>query len=441
MSMFCQPIKVCKYSCHCIVLVLLLLMGVKGNTQWALGGNRTIILGQSYTYYPTYNGSVDYPYCGQYSWTVVGGYFTHTGTTAFQAMSECPVVDLWDLSIDVTWTSTSGAVYCSTWGNMSLSVAEMNPGSISPTVQYINFNTAPGPMIGTDATCINGSGCISYQWQTVDVYGNYTDIPVTTRDWYPSASDVLTTSTTFVRKAIDHCDWTETYSNGVTVGVYAPLTCSISPPFQNVSPGNTAATLTASVGGGSGSYFYQWQSSPDQNAWSNVSTASFYSPGVVNTTTYYRLIISSANSSIISNVATINACPVGSGTITGPNICVAGSSIKLVSLPAGGQWSTTNQAVAKVNANGVVTGVAPGTASIGYTVTNSNGCGTTISQLGLSVVPFSSYVQGLGRGIDDPLSIDTISLAPGTVKAIEFKQDTGRSSAHSIKNVLALRVI
>ncbi len=441
MSMFCQPIKVCKYSCHCIVLVLLLLMGVKGNTQWALGGNRTIILGQSYTYYPTYNGSVDYPYCGQYSWTIVGGYFTHTGTTAFQAMSECPVVDLWDLSIDVTWTSTSGAVYCSTWGNMSLSVAEMNPGSISPTVQYINFNTAPGPMIGTDATCINGSGCISYQWQTVDVYGNYTDIPVTTRDWYPSASDVLTTSTTFVRKAIDHCDWTETYSNGVTVGVYAPLTCSISPPFQNVSPGNTAATLTASVGGGSGSYFYQWQSSPDQNAWSNVSTASFYSPGVVNTTTYYRLIISSANSSIISNVATINACPVGSGTITGPNICVAGSSIKLVSLPAGGQWSTTNQAVAKVNANGVVTGVAPGTASIGYTVTNSNGCGTTISQLGLSVVPFSSYVQGLGRGIDDPLSIDTISLAPGTVKAIEFKQDTGRSSAHSIKNVLALRVI
>lgn len=113
--------------------------------------------------------------------------------------------------------------------------------------------------------------------------------------------------------------------------------------------------------------------------------------------------------------------------------------MQLVNNTAGGGWNSSDPAIAKVSANGVVTGVAEGSATITYTVTNA--CGTFSSQLGINVVPFSTLSQTLGKGIDDLVRTDTIPLVQTTVKTTEFRQDTLWSSAHTIKNVLALGVI
>ncbi|WP_337045176.1 Ig-like domain-containing protein, partial [Emticicia sp. 17c] len=51
-----------------------------------------------------------------------------------------------------------------------------------------------------------------------------------------------------------------------------------------------AAFLTSSPSGGSGTAYYQWQSSPDNYTWTNISgaTSSGYNPPAINTMTYYR---------------------------------------------------------------------------------------------------------------------------------------------------------
>ena len=61
----------------------------------------------------------------------------------------------------------------------------------------------------------------------------------------------------------------------------------------NTSP--AGLTDDTSPTGGTGSYAYQWQSSPDNATWSNISgaTSATYSPGALTTSTYYRREVTS----------------------------------------------------------------------------------------------------------------------------------------------------
>ncbi|TMI74722.1 MAG: T9SS type A sorting domain-containing protein, partial [Bacteroidetes bacterium] len=80
--------------------------------------------------------------------------------------------------------------------------------------------------------------------------------------------------------------------------------------------------------------------------------------------------------SLQSNVltVTVNTPPVVA-PITGPATVEIGLTIQLADATTGGTWVSNQPAFATVDANGVVTGVAAGTATIRYVVTNT--CGTT----------------------------------------------------------------
>ncbi|WP_193372059.1 Ig-like domain-containing protein, partial [Pedobacter agri] len=54
----------------------------------------------------------------------------------------------------------------------------------------------------------------------------------------------------------------------------------------------------------------------------------------------------------------------------GTNTVCVGSTTQYSNSTSGGVWSSSNTAVATVNASGLVTGVSAGTATIIYTVTN-----------------------------------------------------------------------
>ena len=71
---------------------------------------------------------------------------------------------------------------------------------------------------------------------------------------------------------------------------------------------------------------------------------------------------------------TVNALPVVQAiTADFVNMCV--TSLSQMSDPTpGGTWSSSNTAVATIDPTGLVTGIAVGTSTISYTVTNSNGC-------------------------------------------------------------------
>ncbi len=566
------------------------------------GDGRSEVQGNSYTYNVTYNGTSAYLYNGPYTWTISGGVITGTSTTVVSGTSTSY---LYNIAINVTWSSNGSINFSSNLGNSILWVfvaAPLQPGTLSPSTQTINYG-AVATITGTDATGGSVLPSYSYQWQSSADNVNWTNISGATGVSY---SPTVYATTYFRRQVTETNSSTIGYTSSVLVNVYPQLLCTISPSSQTITSGSNASTLTSSVSGGSGTYTYQWKSSPDQTTWTNVATTPSYTPTGVTATTYYRLIATSNGANATSNTATvtvsnapgaslavtsttrsgngsintltctasggngtyayawyysINAgstyqlitgagaptyttgvvtsntlyyvtvtsntyssnsnivsitmptaptisasattlCNGASATLTasggsgnytwynssntqvgtgatynttasgtyyatsantygisgpsnqvsiaalstpavasilGNTSCVLGSSTPLSDATAGGTWSSNNTSVLKIDAGGIASGVSPGTATVTYTVTNT--CGTSSQQLGMTVVPLSTYAANLGRGIPDPIITDTISLVAGTIKTTQYQQDTLYSSAHSIKNVMALRVV
>ncbi len=87
----------------------------------------------------------------------------------------------------------------------------------------------------------------------------------------------------------------------------------------------------------------------------------------------YTVTGASGCTGFATSVATVNGLP-SVDTITGLTSVCAGFTIMLTDATIDGTWSSSDMAVATVNASGMVTGIAPGTATIYYTVSNTLGC-------------------------------------------------------------------
>jgi hypothetical protein len=165
-----------------------------------------------------------------------------------------------------------------------------NPGTISlGTVDSTAWNTKPLPVSGTLASGGRDS-VYSYQW-FYSTNGS-TFYPITDGgqgvNYQPP---VLTVSTYYYRQAT--CASTTRTSNTVLLPVqtvvFNPGTIS---PYTTVVSSGSSPTLTgsASTGGTSATYTYQWQQSYDEIAWTNISAATntSYSPSSISRTTYFR---------------------------------------------------------------------------------------------------------------------------------------------------------
>jgi uncharacterized protein YjdB len=79
--------------------------------------------------------------------------------------------------------------------------------------------------------------------------------------------------------------------------------------------------------------------------------------------------------------------------ITGSASTFVGSFVNLTDATPGGVWSSTNTSAATVGSTGHVVGVAPGTTTISYTV--SNACGPVAAEMTFTVsAPPSSFTKG-----------------------------------------------
>ena len=115
------------------------------------------------------------------------------------------------------------------------------------------------------------------------------------------------------------------------------------------------------------------------------SAISFGLKTAAGTYTVAAVTISPATSVLMTGsvVITIIPLPATPSAITGTTSICAGKTTILHETTTGGVWSSSNSTIAKVSNTGVVTGLAPGSVNIKYTVTNSNGCSnwtsTTVS--------------------------------------------------------------
>lgn len=424
-----------------ISALLCVLLSLDSAGQLAISGPTSVTLNSSASYYPTYNGSSTYPYSSGYSYVISGGVVTGTSNTSKSGTNTGGI--LYTMGINVTWTSSSGSLslYCGL-GSTSISVTAVGPlvaGTLSPSSQTINYGAVPSTITGTAATGGAASPNYQYQWWSSPDASSWTSISGATGLNY-SPGNLF--ATTFYRRQVTETTTSSTaYTSTVSVAVHPELISSISPSTQTITSGNSPATLTSSVSGGNGSYTYQWQSSPNTSSWTNTGTSSTYSPGALTSTTFYRLIAASNGVYDTSNTATVSVCTSATtvGPVTGPSTCMIGSTIQLLNSVGGGNWSSNNTGLATVDASGVVTGKAEGNVIITYTLTNS--CGTASAQDTIAITTFTTYSQRLGNGIPDPVITDTISLVQNTIKTTEYRQDTSYSSAHAIRNVIALRVI
>ncbi len=188
----------------------------------------------------------------------------------------------------------------------------------------------------------------------------------------------------------------------VVVNVIAAITNNTITAAQNLCSGSAAATLTGGIpSGGTGSYTYQWQSSPDNSSWSSITgaTSPSYSPGILASSTYYQRIV---NSGVCSNTSpsiliAINPLPVATFSYTGSPYCqnAANPSPTFSGGGVAGTFSSTVGLVFVSTATGQInlSASTPGIYTVTNTIAAAGGCAavTATSSVTITALPVATF--------------------------------------------------
>jgi hypothetical protein len=281
-----------------------------------------------------------------------------------------------------------------------------------PTVSIVVDNdlVCIGGSSTLTSTITNGSGNVTYQWQSSpDGSSGWANIVVSGNGANYNAP-TNTPGTTYYRVLVtdnsNGCQ--DPISNVLSVIVKDDATVTIQVDNNLICIGGNS-TLTSTVLNGSGIFLYQWQASPNgSSGWSNVGTSSSYNaPSGVAGTTYYRVLVTDLNSGCsdpISNVLSVVvvAAPTVSISVDNNLVCVGGISILTSTITNGSgvylyQWQSSpdgSSGWSNISPNGTSSSytsnaIAPGTTYYRILVTDlSNGCSDPISNvLSIDVEP------------------------------------------------------
>ena len=243
-------------------------------------------------------------------------------------------------------------------------------------------------------TKTNSNGCIKIVTKTITVNALPTITAITNNNAIcVGATNTLANATTGgVWASANTSIATVNSSTGLVTGVaggsvaikYIVTNASNCSDSVSVSVTVNALPLIGTIGGSNavcvGSTTSLTNSAPS-GVWtsSNTIVATITNGGVVNGltagTSTIKYQVTNANGCVDSAtiILTVNALPVVA-TITGNTPVCVGSTRALANTTAGGVWSSSNTAVATVNASGNVLGISAGTSIIKYQVTNASGC-------------------------------------------------------------------
>jgi trimeric autotransporter adhesin len=191
-----------------------------------------------------------------------------------------------------------------------------------------------------------------------------------------------------------------TVSATYTVNVLAPGVLPISGlsticagTFTNYSDGTTGGVWSAS------------------NSHGTISSTGLFTGISAGIDTIKYQVTNACGTFSTTKIITIGAY-LTAGTITGPGVLCAGTTMTDADLAPGGTWSSSNTSIATVSGLGVVTGVAGGLDTIMYTVTSSCGSAVATHPITVNPVPNAGAIVGsaiLCAGMTSPYS----DVAPG----------------------------
>lgn len=166
-------------------------------------------------------------------------------------------------------------------------------GSISNTLQVINYNTAPPQAINaSSSTGGNCSNNYQYYWYSSTDSINFQAISgANSATYQPGAL----TTTTFFKRGVE-CGIDGGYTNIAKVKVWPEVHGGSISPAQTINYNFIPSTLHLSgYSGGDGTYSFQWYSSPDSSNWNPITGAmdTVYSPPSLTANTYYQVVVNS----------------------------------------------------------------------------------------------------------------------------------------------------
>jgi hypothetical protein len=271
-----------------------------------------------------------------------------------------------------------------------LTIAQaLDPGTISSD-QQLCYGTAPQALTQTPAS--GGTPAYRYQWQRSNDNGiHWSNIYRAAKVTY---SLPLLVKTAMFRRRVTDAANTVLYTNAVTITVSAPLKAGTIGSAQTICAGMAPFALSELQGqgasGGSGSYSYQWQNSPDGLYWSNINgaTSALFAPSSLTADTWYRrLVIDGSCGSTASNSVKITLYPqitsaqlhdnitIDENTSTNFNVAISGGTTPYT-------VNFTRNGIAQPAVNNYISGtnISTGVLTVGvytYTltsVTDANGC-------------------------------------------------------------------
>ena len=260
-------------------------------------------------------------------------------------------------------TSSLNGLVCVNASNViSVTVLPVSAGTVAGTQTICKSGD---PAIFTETSSAAGPA-LSYQWgKSTDgtIFGNINGATATTYD-VPGG---LTSSTYYRRTATTALNGKTCSAASNILSVTVNLaTAGIVGVSQAICTGGDPAAFTESAPAFGAALSYQWQSSTDNNSFSDIEgqTSSGYDPpaGLSQTTYYKRRVNSTFNGvacTATGNVVSVSINSVTSGSIAGSQIiCKGGDPVPFTSLVLGTgaaiayQWQSSGDNVNFSNING-----------------------------------------------------------------------------------------
>ncbi len=220
----------------------------------------------------------------------------------------------------------------------------------------------------TGSTPTGGAGVYTYSWESSTDNVGWTNIGQNVINYNPG----LLSASRYWRRVVASAPCPANNSQSIYILVFPALTNTTISSAQIICTGSTPSLLSGLVvGGGTGSYAYQWQSSANNIAWADITgeTNATHNPGPVTTSIYFRRSINSLPCNNISNSINVQIQqPIGNNTVGNANTICTGINPGTLTgaLPSGGStvytytWQSSIDSVNWVNVGGNVQNLNPG---------------------------------------------------------------------------------
>ena len=306
-----------------------------------LSGNQNLCIGATATYSSTISGG---------SWS--------SGNPAIAAVNSATgsVTAISAGSVVLTY-SVPGAGGC--------------PGAYASLVLNVSAPPSAGTLSGIQTLCTGGASTLT-STVTGGVWSS-SNLSVATIDASLGIVTGISAGTASITYTVAGLGGCSPATASLNIFVTAAPSAGIVSGNQQICVDNSA-TFSSTVTGGS------WSSSNTAVAIVNASTGIVTGISAGSATITYTVNgTGGCANATATRTVTVTAAS-SAGTLSGTQAICVGSNTQFTSTTTGGSWSSSNTAIATVNANtGEVTGVAAGTATITYTVNGSGGCANALA--------------------------------------------------------------